>query len=109
MLTKLFFTKFTANTSKITLRFFSLAIVSVFLSGCLHQPVQEDLNLASEELSQLEDTSDSNTEIDTWQRIRNGFDLPDIKHKRVQQELNWYKRHPEYMKRVVERARPYLH
>ncbi len=109
MLTKKNFTKFSAVTSKILLRFFSLSLVAVFLAGCLHQPVQEDLNLVSDELSQLEETSESHTEIDTWQRIRNGFDLPDIKHKRVQQELNWYKRHPEYMKRVVERARPYLH
>jgi len=109
MLTKLFFTKITANAPKILLRFFSLSLIAVFLSGCLHQPVQEDLNLASDELSQLEDTSESHIEMDTWQRIRNGFDLPDIKHKRVQQELNWYKRHPEYMTRVVERARPYLH
>ncbi|MCK4864218.1 MAG: LysM peptidoglycan-binding domain-containing protein [Gammaproteobacteria bacterium] len=109
MLTKLFFTKITSNASKILLRFFSLSLIAVFLAGCLHQPVQEELNLASDELSQLEETSESNTEIDTWQRIRNGFDLPDIKHKRVQQELNWFKRHPEYMARVVERARPYLH
>ena len=50
-----------------------------------------------------------NAEEDTWQRVRNGFDLPDVKHKRIDQELNWFKRHPEYIKRVVERARPYLH
>ena len=109
MLTTIFFTKFTANTSKILSRVLALALVAVFLTACVHQPVQQDSNLAAEERSQLEDASESSIETDTWQRIRNGFDLPDVKHKRVQQELNWYKRHPEYMSRVVERARPYLH
>lgn len=47
--------------------------------------------------------------LDVWHRIRGGFDLPDVEHKRIEQELNWYKRHPTYMQRVVERARPYLH
>lgn len=45
---------------------------------------------------------------DTWQRIRNGFTLTNVEHKRITQELNWFKRHPTYMTRVVDRARPYL-
>lgn len=46
---------------------------------------------------------------DLWQRIRAGFTLPDIEHQRIDQQLDWFARHPEYMQRVVERARPYLH
>lgn len=46
---------------------------------------------------------------DIWQRIRAGFELPDIEHPRVEQQLNWYARHPEYMQRVAQRAQPYLY
>ncbi|MDZ7804287.1 LysM peptidoglycan-binding domain-containing protein [Thiohalophilus sp.] len=46
---------------------------------------------------------------DIWRRIRAGFDLPDIDHARVEQQLSWYARNPEYMQRVAQRARPYLY
>jgi membrane-bound lytic murein transglycosylase D len=46
---------------------------------------------------------------DVWNRIRAGFVLPDIDHPRIQQQLDWYARHPGYMQRVAERARPYMH
>ncbi len=52
----------------------------------------------------------ANTEPeDLWQRIRDGFALEDIEHRRIQQQLDWYVRHPAYMQRVAERARPYLY
>lgn len=96
----------------------SLSFVAFLLSACLHQPVQQDNNLTANitpttEVSNNQVLSEQelfpHTRLDTWERIRNGFDLPDVQHKRITQELNWFKRHPEYMKRVVERARPYLH
>lgn len=110
-------------TTKINLHFtrlLSLSIVTLFLSGCLLQPVlpdSEQASVMSKDLGVTEETLKNETEEDlaasqeedTWQRIRNGFDLPDVKHRRIDQELNWFKRHPEYIKRVVERARPYLH
>jgi len=52
----------------------------------------------------------ANTEPDDlWQRIRDGFAFDDIEHRRIQQQLDWYVRHPAYMQRVAERARPYLY
>ncbi len=46
---------------------------------------------------------------DLWQRIRLGFQLEhEIDRKRVQQELNWYRRHPEYIDRVTKRASRHL-
>lgn len=119
MLTKLFLHHSPENTLKIFTRFFSLILITIFLNGCVLQPVQDEASLeTNSEIVDAEsitgdiDTEEdltSQTEIDTWQRIRNGFDLPDVKHKRIEQELNWFKRHPEYIKRVVKRARPYLH
>ena len=110
MFTKLFFYIITINTQKSLLRFFSLSIIVLFLNASVLQPsVQANENLLAKTESLQETLSPQNHEDDTWQRIRNGFDLADLEHKRIQQELNWFKRHPEYMTRVVERARPYLH
>lgn len=46
---------------------------------------------------------------DVWQRLRSKFSLPAQNNKRLDQQLNWYVKHPEYMKRVSERAAPYMH
>ncbi|WP_218352893.1 LysM peptidoglycan-binding domain-containing protein [Alteromonas lipotrueiana] len=45
---------------------------------------------------------------DVWDRIGNQlrFEIPD--DRRVTVQRNWYLKHPEYMARVVERARPFL-
>lgn len=121
MFTKQFLSPLPANIAKNKLRLLSLSFVGIFLTGCLHQPVHNDSNSLAESETQRVSNSDSvngnileqdlypRTRLDTWERIRNGFDLPEVEHKRIQQELNWFKRHPEYMKRVAERAAPYLH
>lgn len=45
-----------------------------------------------------------------WTNVRNGFALQtDLSQKRLQAELKWYARHPEYMHRVMRRAEPFLH
>ena len=117
MLTQLIFNKNTLNIQRIFIRFLSLSLITFILTGCVHQAVLEEKNTISETKTTLvtenkvitEEELFPHTPLDAWERIRNGFDLPDVKHKRIEQELNWFKRHPEYINRVVERARPYLH
>ncbi len=47
---------------------------------------------------------------DLWQRIRNGYGIPyPTMHSDTEKQLAWFVKHPEYVARVVERARPYLH
>ncbi|NNG14063.1 MAG: LysM peptidoglycan-binding domain-containing protein [Gammaproteobacteria bacterium] len=46
---------------------------------------------------------------DLWARLRSGYALPEESHKRIGQETDWYGRHPNYLDRVAERARPYLY
>lgn len=46
---------------------------------------------------------------DLWDRIRAGYGFPEQANPRVESELAWYVRHPDYIARTVERARPYLH
>lgn len=45
---------------------------------------------------------------DLWDRIRAGYAFPDQVSARIDAELRWYARHPEYLARTLERGRPYL-
>lgn len=47
---------------------------------------------------------------DLWQRLRSGFELDhDDSDPRVKAQLDWYKKHPSYIDRVVKRGSRYLH
>jgi membrane-bound lytic murein transglycosylase D len=45
---------------------------------------------------------------DLWERIRDGFALPEGGDKRVDAQLRWYASNQEYLDRVVTRAQPYF-
>ncbi|WP_317929206.1 LysM peptidoglycan-binding domain-containing protein [Halioxenophilus sp. WMMB6] len=47
-------------------------------------------------------------QVDLWERLRQGFALPDTDHERIQTYVDWYKKHPTYLDRVTERGTPYL-
>ncbi|MDH5570373.1 MAG: LysM peptidoglycan-binding domain-containing protein [Gammaproteobacteria bacterium] len=70
-----------------------------------------DTDLNSENAEPVNDVVNvyNDEPADLWQRIRNDFSLSEFQDKRIQQQLDWYVRHPAYMERVAERARPYLH
>jgi membrane-bound lytic murein transglycosylase D len=44
-----------------------------------------------------------------WEVMRKGFALPDVNNTRVANERAWYLNHPAYVKRVANRASPYLY
>jgi len=46
---------------------------------------------------------------DLWQRVRNGFGMPDLHSPLVADRQAWYLNRPELLKRVFERSRKYLH
>jgi membrane-bound lytic murein transglycosylase D len=46
---------------------------------------------------------------DLWQRVREGFAMPELDNRRVRQHTAWYAAHPEYLQRVLERGRLYLY
>jgi len=46
---------------------------------------------------------------DLWQRIRDGFAMPDLTGPLVDEKVAWYVARPEYLKRVFERSRRYLY
>ncbi len=45
---------------------------------------------------------------DVWQRIRDGFSMPDLAGPLVAEKTAWYAARPDYLKRVFERSRIYL-
>ncbi|MEO8038550.1 MAG: transglycosylase SLT domain-containing protein [Betaproteobacteria bacterium] len=44
-----------------------------------------------------------------WDRIRAGFAMPELESPLVQRHMTWYLNRPEYLQRMVERSRRYLH
>jgi len=46
---------------------------------------------------------------DLWQRIRHGFAMPDLVNDAVASRQAYYLERPEYLERMVERSRRYLH
>jgi membrane-bound lytic murein transglycosylase D len=45
---------------------------------------------------------------DLWQRVRNGFAMPDLEHALVRRQLAYYTARPEYLQRMFDRGRIYL-
>ncbi|MCX8087069.1 MAG: transglycosylase SLT domain-containing protein [Rhodocyclaceae bacterium] len=46
---------------------------------------------------------------DLWQRIRNGFAMPDLHDPLVADRQSWYLNRPEMLRRIFERGRRYLY
>lgn len=46
---------------------------------------------------------------DLWQRIRQGFSMPNLDNEIVRRQQIWYMNRPDYLRRVVERSRRYMH
>lgn len=47
-------------------------------------------------------------QVDFWDRLRQGYGLPQLDNHRIDMERAWYQKHPAYMLRVTERGAPYL-
>src|SRR5688500_14610752 len=46
---------------------------------------------------------------DVWQRIRNGFAVPDLDNALVREKMRYYVARPDYLQRIVDRSRLYLY
>ncbi|MES2013077.1 MAG: transglycosylase SLT domain-containing protein [Pseudomonadota bacterium] len=45
---------------------------------------------------------------DLWQRIKDGYAIPDSSSELIAKHENWYSSRPDYVKRMVERSQKYL-
>ncbi|MEJ2565246.1 MAG: LysM peptidoglycan-binding domain-containing protein [Gammaproteobacteria bacterium] len=75
---------------------------------------------AEDDTSQADDDADASTDdasdddtngedSNLWERIRQGFSLPEQNNGRIARETRWFSHHQQYLDRVAERAQPYLH
>ena len=51
----------------------------------------------------------STQEADLWNRIRQGYGIPDLESPLVNSQLNWYSARTDYILRTTERASRYLY
>jgi len=81
------------------------------LDEAIAPELQERAREAREKLdSPSSDKSRESADQDLWARLRAGFQLDHtVDNARIQAQLNWYKRHPRYIDRVVERGSRYLY
>jgi len=88
------------------------------INDATNAPQQEIPVLSDDTGHEIEQISDSDNldteaipqpETDLWAKLRLNFSLPESQQKRIQSQFDWYVRHPEYMQRVAERAKPYLY
>ena len=54
------------------------------------------------------DLNDRSARIDLWQRIRNGYAIPDLDDRYVKQREKYFASQPEYMARMTDRGSRYL-
>ena len=110
----------------------TISLLMLLLSGCNHiraeaeptqevtppaaQPVSpamiaEPANIEPEPAPELQEPvfKQPETPDDLWQRMRLGFRLIQPSQQRINNEIKWYSSHPEYLERIQERAKPYLH
>lgn len=55
---------------------------------------------------QSQDTLDT---TDLWQRIRDGYGIPELQSAKTSKHENWYSSRPEYVGRMVDRSQRYLY
>ena len=70
------------------------------LSNSLETQVQEDANIQPEFINIGSE--------DLWQRIKDGYAMPDSTSSLVANHENWYSSRPDYIRRMVERSQKYL-
>ena len=103
------------------MKLFQLFLSLSFLTACAHQPSPTNTQdsapplapnqvvsvLDSWQVSQPSAPQESHDDL--WQRIIASYGLNhDIDNKRVQAQLNWYKKHQGYMDRIASRGERYM-
>jgi membrane-bound lytic murein transglycosylase D len=54
------------------------------------------------------DLNDRSAQVDLWERVRQGFSMPDLDNDLVHNREQWYAARPDYVQRMTERGGRYL-
>lgn len=110
------------------MRFLLIIIYLIIISGCMstshtvNAPVVSDneqlihpVENVTESLSSIElpvELTDTQVPADItnlWEYIAVNATTLDAEHPRITKRQQWYLKHPQYMDKVAERARPFMH
>ncbi len=85
-------------------------VVALFaaIAGCASFPSSEFAGADNEASNSQKNVSNQKHE-QLWDRLRAGYALADLDSPLVAKHVSWYSGHPEYMDRMVKRARLYLY
>lgn len=83
--------------------------ISIRPAPQLH-PIHNPLNpVVSDNILAFEPIQNDVEWHDIWERIPDGYAIPQQNHERIERELAAYIRSPDYLNRVSKRANPYLY
>ena len=107
-----------------------LGFITLFLASCAQNTAGiKDSAIPAEELvsiGKVDDKDSSHSELGSsryskyrdnpswgkyptvWARLFSLFTLPEVSNSRIDRELEWFLRNPDYLQRVQRRAEPYL-
>jgi membrane-bound lytic murein transglycosylase D len=72
-------------------------------------PFEGEQRIMQDRLRNLAKVDRTVAPTDLWQRIRNGFTVPDLDSALVREQTNYYVARPEYLQRILNRSRLYLY
>jgi membrane-bound lytic murein transglycosylase D len=84
-------------------------LVNDIKTSTLHTPVPLATQEVEEDPPAIPTIDLTTPPDDLWQRVRNGFAMPDLDGPLVANQQAWYLNHPQYLQRVFERAQRYLY
>ncbi|WP_310627182.1 transglycosylase SLT domain-containing protein [Limnohabitans sp.] len=88
----------------------SLSLSLVLLTGCASLPEQGNVGLSPVAKGNFKRDNVAKLELsnDLWERIRKGYQMPDLESDLVNDRTQWYANKPDYIQRMSERSSKYL-
>src|SRR3989344_2873482 len=72
-------------------------------------PTQATALFESDKPAETKPDVATSNDSDIWARLRKGFTMKPLDSPLVEREARWFANNPEYMQRMMERARLYLY
>lgn len=108
------------SISKKTARHLSYLLPILLVSGCSQQSQKDHLSQSTNSkfavfthsgnsVGKHSKQVEAKEHATIWDRMLSLYALPEIDNARIDREVNWYLKNPEYLARVQQRAEPYLY
>ncbi len=93
-------------------RFSYLLFIILFVNGCSRLPthkidVPEEPVILEPIAIEAEESTEAEPE-NLWADIVEGYGLPEISDRKVDENLRWISKHPQYMNKVTKQSEPFL-